>query len=448
MGEVSVQLRSVAFGTTGMALRAVHRALDELAVEPNVTDPATLITEVDRAVARLQAVRLDLLTVADRAGVAQESGASGTAAWLASATRADTTSASRDVKLATELADSLPVTHDALAQGQVSTEHARVIATATGQLPTTLSGAERATIESALVERAKVVDPRALRKAARRALELAGRTAAEADAHEDAMVRSEEDRALERARLTWHDNRDGTMSGQFTVPLLAGHLLVKVIQQLASPRRFAQRAAQAAREDSSARGESLSVAGTRERVWDAFRTNPDEWPHRYGTAFVELLEHLPTDRLSGKVNATMLVTLEADTLRDQARAVVCSTDTGGVLSAGNARRLACNAGLVPLVLGGASHPLDLGRTARFFTEHQRTALATRYDACAGEGCDRPYAWTELHHQQPWSRGGPTNLDQAVPLCGHHHRLIHHAGYRHRIDTGPRGVKTVTFHRIS
>lgn len=381
MGEVAVQMRSVAFGATGVALRRVHRALDDLAVEPDLTDPARLITEVDRAVARLQAVRLDLLRAADTARIADECGASGTAAWLAGATRADASSASRDLKLATDLADSLPVTRDALAQGQVSTEHARVIATATGQLPATLSDTERATIETALVERAKTVDPGALRRAARRALTIAGRTAAEVDAHEDAVVRSEEDRALER-------------------------------------------------------------------VWEAFRVNPDQWPHRYGTAFVELLEHLPTDRLSGKVNATVLVTLDADTLRDQARAVASSTDTGTVISAGTARRLACTGGLVPLVLGGASHPLDLGRTARFFTEHQRTALAARYDTCAAQGCDRPYAWTELHHQHPWSRGGPTNLDQAVPLCGHHHRLIHHADYRHRIDTDPRGVKALAFHWIS
>lgn len=450
MGEVAV-LSSVAFGATGMALRRLHRVLDHVVVETGMADPGQLIAEVDRAVTRLQAVRLDLLRAADQAQVAEQSGASGTAAWLAATTRADAGSASRDVKLAADLAQGLPATRDALAQGRVSTEHARVIATAAGQLPATLSQAERAGIESALVERAKVVDPGALRRAARRALAVAGRTQAEVDAHEDQVVRAEEDRALERARLTWRDNRDGTMSGHFTVPTLAGQMLVKVIQQLASPRRFAQRAAQQAQhaaQAAGAQGQSQIPGTTRERVWEAFRTDPDPWAHRYGSAFVEVLEQLPTDRLTGKVNATVLVTLQADTLRDQARAVASTTDTGAVLSAGTARRLACTAGLVPMVLGGPSHPLDLGRTARFFTEHQRTALAARYDTCAAHGCDRPYAWTELHHRHPWSRGGPTDLDHAVPLCGHHHRLIHHADYRHRIDTNPQGAKTVTFHRTT
>ncbi len=432
-------------------MRALHGALDEIVVEvqgAGVTDPRRLIGEVDRAITRLQAVRLDLVRAADRAQVSAESGAAGTAAWLAAATRSDTASASRDVKLAVVLGDSLPATREALAQGAVSTAHAQVIATAAGRLPTSLTDTERASIESALVERAKVVDPASLRKTARRALAAAERSQAEVDAHEDEVVRSEEDRALARTRLSWHDNHDGTLSGHFTVPLLAGHMLVKVIQQLASPRRFAQRAAQTARADAAAQGQALTRSGTRERVWEAFRTTPDEWSHRYGSAFVELLEHLPTDRLSGKVNATVLVTMDAQTLRDPARAKASQTDTGAALSAGQARRLACSAGLVPLVLGGTSHPLDLGRAGRLFTEHQRTALAARYHACAAQDCDRPYAWTELHHQDPWARGGATDLHLAVPLCGHHHRLIHHPGFDHRIDTDPQGVKSVSFHRRS
>ena len=140
--------------------------------------------------------------------------------------------------------------------------------------------------------------------------------------------------------------------------------------------------------------------------------------------------------------------MDTQTLRDKGRAKVSETDTGAVLSAGQARRLACSAGLVPLVLGGSSHPLDLGRARRFFTEHQRTALAARYRTCAAQDCDRPYAWTELHHQDPWARGGATDLHLAIPLCGHHHRLIHHPEFAHRINTDPAGVKSVSFHRRS
>ena len=48
---------------------------------------------------------------------------------------------------------------------------------------------------------------------------------------------------------------------------------------------------------------------------EAFR--PVDWSQRYGQAFVELLEHLPTDRLSGKVAATVVVTVEHDRLKAQ-----------------------------------------------------------------------------------------------------------------------------------
>jgi Domain of unknown function (DUF222) len=121
-------------------------------------------------------------------------------------------------------------------------------------------------------------------------------------------------------------------------------------------------------------------------------------------------------------------------------------DTGHDLSASEARRLACNAGIVPVVLGGRSLPLDLGRAERFFTESQRLALATLYDECAADGCDRPFAWSELHHEDPWTSGGGTDLAKAVPLCGHHHRRIHDPGYTHAISRHPSGTKRVAFTR--
>ncbi len=208
---------------------------------------------------------------------------------------------------------------------------------------------------------------------------------------------------------------------------MAAAILRKTVQQLASPRRFADRAA---------RGGATTAATQLE----AFREV--DWSQRYGQALVELLEHLPTDRLSGKVAATVVVTVEHDRLKDQLGAA--HLDTGDDLSASQARRLACNAGILPAVLSGQSLPLDLGRADRFYTEAQRVALATRYDTCAATGCDRPYAWSELHHQDPWARGGSTDLHLAVPLCGYHHRRIHDPSYAHRITTDAAGIKTVTF----
>lgn len=445
----------------GELVAGVHGVLDRCGDVGSTPGYAAsgLIGDVDRAIARLSAVRLALVAAVHRDQVAAQAGMSGTPAWLAARSRSEASRAAREVRLATALEAELPVTREALASGVVSTEHAQVIATAAAQLPDGLKAVERRAVEAALVERATRVDPAALRKTARRALAAAERSQAEVDAHEDALLRTEEQAALARTRLTLHDNRDGTVSGHFTVPTLAGHLLRKVVQQIASPRRFAHQAAQAARHDAAARGTTLSGEQVRQAQWEAFRrgstgssddtaaggTGPDtDWAHRYGQAFVELLEHLPTDRLSGKINATVVVTIDHDRLKTQLGAA--RLDTGHDLSAADTRRLACNAGILPAVLAGASLPLDLGRTDRYFTEHHRVALATGYDTCAATGCDRPYAWSELHHQDPWSTGGHTNLHHAVPLCGHHHRRIHDPTFEHHITTDQHGIKTVTYRR--
>ena len=74
--------------------------------------------------------------------------------------------------------------------------------------------------------------------------------------------------------------------------------------------------------------------------------------------------------------------------------------------------------------------LDLGRESRLFSETQRIAVGLRYDTCAADGCQKPFAWTELHHREPWSHGGRTDLQDAIPLCHWHHQRIHDHTYRH------------------
>jgi hypothetical protein len=420
-------------------LREVDRALDRLPHGDVVGAAAAgaALGAVDKVITRLQAVRLALVAEADRADVAAQSGMTGTGAWLAAHSRRDGGQAQRDVRLATALDNGLDATREALAAGDVSTEHAHVIATATAQLPPGLGPEERVAIETALVRRARLVDPGTLRRDGRRALAAVERSQAEVDAHEDRVLRSQEEQALAKSRLTWQHHGDGTTSGHFTLPTLAASILVKTVQQIASPRRFAQQAAKAAKEAGATTPGEVGDA-TR----DAFRAADGDWAHRYGSAFVELLEHLPTDRLSGKVAATVVVTVDHDQLKASLGAA--HLDTGHDLSAGQARRLACNAGILPAVLGGRSVPLDLGRQERFFTEAQRVSLATVYDTCAAQGCDRPYAWSELHHEDPWASGGHTDLALAVPLCGHHHRRAHDPRYWHRVDTDAQGKKSVLY----
>ncbi len=117
-------------------------------------------------------------------------------------------------------------------------------------------------------------------------------------------------------------------------------------------------------------------------------------------------------------------------------------DTGARVSAATARRLACEAGIVPVVLGGNSQPLDVGRTKRFFTYAQRIALAVRDRGCTAEGCEAPPAMCHAHHEDPWSHGHGTKVARGRLLCPFHHRRIHDPEYE--VDVG--ADNQVRFHR--
>ena len=106
------------------------------------------------------------------------------------------------------------------------------------------------------------------------------------------------------------------------------------------------------------------------------------------------------------------------------------------VSAETARRLACDAQILPIVLGGASQVLDAGRARRLATGPLRRALTVRDGGCAFPGCDRPARWTDAHHLIPWSEGGATSLDNLVLLCRHHHRTIHDPATGWTVRLGP------------
>ncbi|RKT87272.1 HNH endonuclease [Saccharopolyspora antimicrobica] len=100
------------------------------------------------------------------------------------------------------------------------------------------------------------------------------------------------------------------------------------------------------------------------------------------------------------------------------------TATGQPITAANVRRLACDAEILPVVLGGDGLPLDVGRAERTAPPHVRAALLLRDGTCAFPACDRPPGTPEAHHIESWIDGGATDLANLVMLCGHHHRAIH------------------------
>ena len=367
-------------GHPAVVAAAVHEVLDgvDLAGQPGFAagDYGAAVPELARARSRIRALELKLVAAAERASVPRKSGARSTGAWLARQTRSGQAECSRDTKLARALDRGLPATGSALGEGAVSDAHARVIADAVTKLPVGLSRDQVATVEARLVDKAKRSRPPRITPGRppcprRRRARRGGRGRPRGRAG----CTTRRQRALARTRLTLHDNNDGTTSGHFTVPTLAASILKKVLDTMTSPRR--------------------GRLGAGAQAGDQ---NIDRDPaHDRGLAFTSLLERLPTDHLHGKVAATVIVTLDRDTLTGQLKAA--GLDTGDLVSASEARRLVCNAGLVPAVLNG--HPSLRPRTKQTPVQRESTPrwCAHPTPSARPTAATFPTPGAELHHQR-------------------------------------------------
>ena len=128
--------------------------------------------------------------------------------------------------------------------------------------------------------------------------------------------------------------------------------------------------------------------------------------------------------------ATVVVTMTLETLTGGL--ADATLDTGDRIAAHTARRLACEAGIIPVVLSGRREVLDQGRRRRLFTRAQRIALATRDRGCTAAGCHTAAWFCHAHHDQPWATGGTTDLTNGRLLCPTHHRTAHDPRYQGRV----------------
>ncbi|NYD58054.1 hypothetical protein BKA08_002292 [Nocardioides marinisabuli] len=385
-----------------------------------------------------ESLRLKVLAEAERRQVAADDAATGTDAWAAALTGTTREVNAGGLHLAELLKTKYHHTREAYAAGQLRADQVRVVVRAAEQAPLETTPEQLAAAEEMLVNKATGVGTRSgrpmnakrLRQAARRMLDVVDRDLA--DKHEAIMLGRESRRAKHETYLALHDNGDGTYSGKFTIPELHGSLLRTALETLSAPRRLNKARTGPEGENFSGYDESAP-------------TGPDHGLSGWevaGNALCELIEHLPTDGWNGANALTLLVTMTAEDLTRDLAATgdldpttwpdwhgphetgTAKLDTGTRVAAGDLRRLACEAGLVPAVLNSQSVPLDLGRTKRLHTHHQRKALALVHDTCAIGTCERPFAWTEIHHLLPWSHHGDTDLDNGIPLCSWHHHRAH------------------------
>lgn len=102
----------------------------------------------------------------------------------------------------------------------------------------------------------------------------------------------------------------------------------------------------------------------------------------------------------------------------------------------------CDAVLQRLVVDGRGVILDHGRAQRLFPDALRRTIEIRDGGCRFPGCDRPVAWCDAHHIEPWEDGGPTSLANGVLLCRRHHKIAHRPGYRLRLhDDGTLEIRS-------
>ena len=135
-----------------------------------------------------------------------------------------------------------------------------------------------------------------------------------------------------------------------------------------------------------------------------------------------------------RLDTTIIVLIDEKSLRGELTAAGVSTLADGTpIPVRSIRQMACQAGILPMVMGGPSLPLDVGRTRRLATSSQRAALRAVHTSCAISGCDTSFDYCDIHHIQPWANGGPSDLHNLLPLCNKHHTLVHQHGYHLTLD---------------
>jgi uncharacterized protein DUF222/HNH endonuclease len=337
----------------------------------------------------------------ERRGAASELGYKNVAHVLRHAVRWDLTAAQQWVARAGLLArevtptgsvlePQLPITAAAVAEGALSGEHVSAVAQAMKSLPPEA--------EQSLVEYAREHEPSAVKSFAKDLSYRLFQNDPEPDEADQKPPRN-------RLRMEWKGDQ---LEVSAKLDKIAGAKFEAMIDPLAKPRP----------------------------------TTPEEGPdprtraERDGDAFADLIDlMLRADRLPEHGGEPVTLTLTMP-YADLATATgVATLDTHESVPAKLVRRLACNAGVIPVVLGGRSEQMDIGRKTRTFPTAIRRLLVARDGGCTFPGCDRPPKHCDAHHIRHWANGGPTSIDNATLLCRHHHTLIHQSEWEVKLHNG-------------
>lgn len=358
------------------------------------------IRDLERRVTALSAV---LVAEADEAGSAMRARHTRLEDWMARSGQQTPKEASGAVWTARVL-ERRPAVRDAAAGGRITLGQAKAIGEALDALPTSLDRDQRQEAERLILVRAEHAPAEKLRTMTDGILREVAPEQTDSPEARAEKLEQRDLRARARRRLWFGPETDGSIEFGGSLPVVAGRRLQGMVQAVAD-RRY-----RAAKDTHDRRALQETP---QQRAADALVGIVD------AAQAVERGDAGGAGVSSGAVQLQVLIPYTD--LLDRTAASGLLTD-GTPLSAGELRVLACDADLVPSVLGSESEVLDLGRTVRLAPPALRRAIGLRDGGCAFPGCTTPMRHCDLHHVEPWQEGGPTDRANVVALCRVHHAL--------------------------
>ncbi|MGH3548154.1 MAG: DUF222 domain-containing protein [Pseudonocardiaceae bacterium] len=368
------------------------------------------VRDIEAASRMLHSVMPDTVAELDSRNIAVTAGFRNTKQLLAGMLNLSPTEASTRVTHAGQLASRralggevlaplLPQTAAALAAGEIGPGQVRAITETMNAIPACVHAAERDAAEAELAHHARSFHPTALHKIGQRIL-----------AHLDPdgpAPRDEPELAPAAGELRLWERRDGRLGLEGLLEPEHGAAFRTLIEQLAATRPAAVGVPDTRSTGQRNADALLEIRGLARAAQDCPNT-AGEPPH-------------------------LTVTIDWDVLPTDLG--VATLDYGTQISAAQARRWACDAKIIPVVLGGKSEPLDVGRAMRTVPLSIRRALVARDRRCVFPGCDRPPGMCQVHHCRHWIDHGESSVDNCVLLCEAHHRHVHRTGWEILIDHG-------------
>ncbi|HSN42509.1 MAG TPA: DUF222 domain-containing protein [Propionibacteriaceae bacterium] len=408
--------------SAGEALAEIDRLLDRVDTDRSGVDARARLDWVllaRRVHSRVGALSGLLVTEADRTQASLQTSGTPTTSWLVLQENLTRREAAGALFQGRHLADHSRL-RDAAVSGAVGPGQVRAIAKVLDSLTSRLNPTQQEAAEQILVGLAEHLDSESLAKSAGRVLELVAPV--EADELLERKLQFEAETAQRERSLRFF--RDGaSIRFDGSLPRVDGERWITMLDaQADAQRRTAIEARDPLSEATTAdqrRADAL-IAVIRGGSTPDEADGPGQWVQTDGASGRRLRPGAPR----------VIVTLDYDQLMNMASGAGLIGD-GHELSAGELRRLCCEAELIPVVLGGGSQILDVGRTDRLVTPAIRTALIRRDRGCIFPGCDVPTQQCEAHHILPWWAGGTTALSNFVLLCHQHHALLEPARFVQR-----------------